>query len=406
MNQTHEKAADHFPRQLQPYHARITLALLCLVLGFASQADQFIKVTNPGWINSTQFSVSGAWGDYDNDRFIDLFVANTTTSWLGRTNFVYHNNGNGTFTLQLADQVGFIASDKEPSAIGYWGDVNNDEWLDLLVLNLIGSASSPPVTNRLYLNQGKGAFLSVATGDLSRPSYCWGGGGLADYDNDGCLDAFAAAAWGDSGHRTNLLYYGKGDGTFRLATNCVIATDRSDNSNDAAWGDFDNDGFPDLVLANNTVRDFLYHNDGRGQFTRMTNSIVEKYQSWHHAWGDYDNDGFLDLATTHSGGTRLLRNSGGRDFVSVTNWSTDGGIPLWADYDNDGYLDLLVIRGGETACELMITAEPNRAWQIQASEDLERWQTLATVTNTTAKFGYTDTASATMISRFYRVVAE
>jgi len=268
----------------------------------------------------------GRLGDYNNDGFVDLFVPNTTASFGASINFLYRNNGDGTFTHQSADQAGPIASDKDASAFGYWGDVNNDGFLDLLVPSGIASANSRPVSSRLYVNRGSGAFRSADGGDLTKPYYYWGGGGLADYDNDGNLDAFICAAWADSGHMTNLLFHGRGDGTFSLLTSSVVATDQSENSNDAAWGDFNNDGLPDLIVANNSVQDFFYRNDGHGQFTRMTDSILEAgFKTAHHAWGDYDNDGFLDVAQGTADGTRLFRNTGTGDFVEATNLSAPVG---------------------------------------------------------------------------------
>lgn len=310
-------------------------------------ADQFVKVNNPGWTNSKQYSWSGAWGDYDKDGFIDLFVPNTTASWTGWTNFLYRNNHDGTFTSQSADVVGSIASDRQRSFGGYWGDVNNDGYIDLLA-------------SRLYLNQGDGSFHSIDAGDLSKPSsssyYSGYWGGLADYDNDGWLDVFLVAADFSTGHNTNLLFHGRGDGTFHFVTNNVVATDRSSLCNDAAWGDYDNDGLPDLIVANWMYSDFFYHNDGHGQFTRMSNSIVQKYTGAHHAWGDYDNDGNLDLAAGNaSGNTRLFRNNGMGDFVTATNLSAaTAATPVWGDYDNDGFLDLLIICGQSTSAQLRL----------------------------------------------------
>ncbi len=323
------------------------VALFPVFTSALQAADQFALVTNPGWTNSSQYSWSGAWGDYDKDGFIDLFVPNTTANWTGWTNFLYRNNRDGTFTRQSSDQVGSIASDRLRSFGGYWGDVNNDGYIDLLA-------------SRLYLNQGDGSFHSIDAGDLSKPSstsyYSGYWGGLADYDNDGCLDVFLAAADSSTGHKTNLLFHGRGDGTFRLSTNNVVATDLSSLSNDGAWGDYDNDGLPDLIVANWNVHDFFYHNDGHGQFTRMINSILEKYVGGHHAWGDYDNDGNLDLAAGNSSGiTRLFRNNGAGDFVMATNLTAAAAAtPAWGDYDNDGYLDLLIICGQSPPAQLRL----------------------------------------------------
>jgi hypothetical protein len=345
---------NHFNFTYPVLVPRAAVLIFALTLA-AHAADQFVQVTNPGWTNTSQYSWTGAWGDYDNDGFIDLFVPNTTASWAGWTNFLYHNNGDGTFSPQSAEQVGVIASDKDSSCGGYWADLNNDGLLDLFVVNFIPTATSPPVPCRVYINEGNGAFRSANAGDLTKPNYYSAWGSVTDYDNDGWLDVFVCAAWGDAGHRTNLLYHGRGDGTFTLVTNTVVATDVSNTANEAVWGDFDNDGLPDLIVSNPGARDFFYHNLGHGQFTRLTNSIVEKYNSGHHAWGDFDNDGFLDLAACTAAGTHLLRNNGRGDFLVITNWTAAAWYwPVWSDYDNDGYLDLLLINGQGSPVQLQL----------------------------------------------------
>jgi hypothetical protein len=102
------------------------LAVLTVAL-FSQAADQFVLVTKPGWTNSTQYSWTGVWGDYDKDGFVDLFVPNSTASgaW---TNFLYHNKGDGTFTRKFAEQVGPIASDKDASLGALWGR-REQRWL-------------------------------------------------------------------------------------------------------------------------------------------------------------------------------------------------------------------------------------------------------------------------------------
>jgi hypothetical protein len=331
----------------------LATAFLCIMAQAIHAGDLFVQVLNPGWTNSSQYSWTSAWGDYDKDGYIDLFVANN-----GR-NFLYHNNKDGTFARMTTNEVGPIAKDADLTVGVYWGDVNNDGQLDLIALNDIASATSSPVVSRLYLNQGKGMFASMSGTDLTKPYYTGGWGNMVDYDNDGFLDFFSCAAATETGHRTNLLFHGRGDGTFSLVRDGVMATNQisSSFSNDATWSDFDNDGDMDLIVANIQAKcDFFYRNDGHGQFSRLTNSILEKsgYHTLQHAWGDYDNDGWLDVASTSDTWTRLFRNNGHGDFELITSWSEQNGTPVWADYDNDGYLDLLIISGQGNAAKLRL----------------------------------------------------
>src|SRR5262249_15128079 len=116
----------------------------------------------------------------------------------------------------------------------------------------------------------------------------------------------------------------------------------------AAWGDFDNDGWPDLYLVNLVgVGDKLFHNLGSASFTEVTTLPVVFGSS--AAWGDFDNDGDLDLFVSLSGSNanRLYRNDGAGKFTDVTP-AILLSLPLntlsaaWGDYGNDGKLDLLL----------------------------------------------------------------
>ena len=121
-----------------------------------------------------------------------------------------------------------------------------------------------------------------------------------------------------------------------------------------SWGDYDNDGYLDLLIRTGDARNRVFHNNGDGTFTRVTNAAVHiGTDIWSDgspggAWGDYDNDGFQDLFAAGNDGTsdRLYHNSGDGTFMTVNNFlRLSGSASLggaWGDYDNDGYLDLLI----------------------------------------------------------------
>ena len=147
-----QQPSTHLSARIPSITLACALAVFYLGMASSSQAaDQFVLVTNPGWTNSSQYSWSGAWGDYDKDGFVDLFVPNTNPSTASGawTNFLYHNNGDGTFSRKFAEQAGFIASDTNPSIGAVRGDVNNDGWLDLIPFNSIKTGSSPPLISPL-----------------------------------------------------------------------------------------------------------------------------------------------------------------------------------------------------------------------------------------------------------------
>jgi C1A family cysteine protease len=170
----------------------------------------------------------------------------------------------------------------------------------------------------------------------------WGHGlAWVDFDSDGDVDIFVTNR--DS---ENRLY--RNDGltaeSFVNATPAILA-DPSD-SRGAAWGDYDNDGDPDLYVSNKGPNK-LFRNDGAGMFVDITTSPVDDSGTGQTvSWADYDNDGDLDLYLVNNGPNKLFRNEGGGGFTDVTVGPLgDDGFGQgsgWADYDDDGDLDLYV----------------------------------------------------------------
>lgn len=175
-----------------------------------------------------------------------------------------------------------------------------------------------------------------------------------DYDSDNDLDLFISTGYryGDD----NLLYRND-NGTFVRIFNQPLVDD-SLPSDGASWGDFNNDGYPDLCVVNwwNKIN-LLYSNQGNGNFNFLSSSVVCTQLSYSEtcSWGDYDNDGLIDLFITNSEGTnhrnRLYKNTGGGNFVKidtgtvVSETAYSRGVN-WVDMDNDRDLDILVCREG------------------------------------------------------------
>ena len=295
----------------------------------------FTKITAGPIVNDGGDSTGAAWADYDGDGNLDLFVSNFGTP----LNFLYHNNGDGSFTRITA---GEIATDDANSEGCVWGDYDNDGQLDLFVaVGLNGN-------DLLYHNNGDGTFTKITNGSVVTSGGSSRGCAWGDYDNDGYIDLFVCNERGQN----NFLFHNNGDGTFTRITSGKIVSDGG-NSTGCAWADYDNDGYLDLFVANNNENNFLYHNNRDGTFTKITSGriVTDGGSSLGAAWGDYDNDGFLDLFVANANQRNFLyHNNGDGTFGKITSGAivVDVGYSwgaAWADYDNDGFLDLFVANG-------------------------------------------------------------
>ena len=246
------------------------------------------------------------------------------------------------------DDVGHVGG-------GIMDDFNGDGLLDLM-------ASSWQLRDpiRYHLNRGDGTFEHL-TGAAGLEGL-WGGGNIvqADYDNDGDLDVFVLrGGWLVDGHPNSLLR-NRGDGTFEDVTAQAGLLEPLHPGQTASWADFDGDGLLDLFVGNETFGDRphpcqLFHNLGDGIFTDVAfetgvavTGIVKGA-----TWGDYDNDGRPDLYISRTNAPNLLlRNEGpGADGAwSFSDRTAEAGVaeprdafPTWFwDYDNDGWLDIYV----------------------------------------------------------------
>ena len=282
----------------------------------------FTDVTEKAGLQGAGYSMGVAAGDYDNDGFVDLYVTGVNRNQL------FHNNGDGTFTdvTAKAGVAGLVPKlGKAWSIAAGWFDYNNDGLLDLFVVNylnysisnakLCAQAGHPaycsPVDflgtpNILYRNNGDGTFTDVS--EQSHISqYVGKGMGLAfaDYDNDGFTDIFVA-----NDTFENYLLHNQGDGTFKnVAVQAGVAYNAFGSPIAGMAADFrdvDNDGKPDIFETAMFGEGFpFYKNLGNGQFQDVTaSSGLAAGTSGSTAWGvgvfDFDNDGSKDLFTSNS----------------------------------------------------------------------------------------------------------
>jgi hypothetical protein len=314
-----------------------THQLLCfafIALTLPGTAAQFEDVTAAAGLTNVAGSCSGvAWGDYDNDKNIDLYVAIGSSPVV---NALYRNDGDGTFT-RVGAEAGHITTNRADSLGCAWIDFNNDGWRDLFVDN--GGWTSD--RNNLYWNLGHGAFSQGEATGLTALSQFRSWPACADYNGDGWVDILLGESGSLEGLYTLQLYEASGQGTFKPRKLGSL----SGRVNDAVWGDYDNDGDPDLYVCPSAGTNSLLRNDGSGKFTGVTLGLPTWASATHAAWADYDRDGDLDLSLSDFGGTVLYRNNGTNGFARAAYLPLAIACAAWADYDNDGYLDLLAAVG-------------------------------------------------------------
>jgi enediyne biosynthesis protein E4 len=340
----------------------------------------FEDVTEKAGLQGSGYGMGVAVGDYDNDGFEDLYV----TVYGG--NKLYHNNGDGTFS-DVTEKAGVAGSGWSTSAA--WVDLDNDGLLDLVVLRYLqwdfddiycGEHKEgyraychpdlfQPISPLVYHNDGNGHFTEVSKKiGLSKPGKGLGIA-LADYDRDGHIDLFVA---NDS--MVEFLYHNKGDGTFEevglLSEVAVDGDGRTYAGMGVDFADYNNDGFPDLIitdLANQRYALYLNSRDSTFSYASFSSGVARATMT-HSGWGvrffDYDNDGWKDLliAQGHDLDTvelsypnlhyrepmLLLRNTG-KEFADVSAASGAALSQPWlgrgmatGDLDNDGRLDAVV----------------------------------------------------------------
>ncbi len=269
----------------------------------------FEDITEKSGLQGVGYGMGVAVGDYDNDGSEDLYV----TGYGG--NRLYHNNGNCMFT-DVTDKASVGGSGWSTSAA--WADLDNDGLLDLIVLRYVtwdwndlwcGQADNrgichpdnfPPITMLVYHNDGNGHFTEeAATLGLNKPAKALGIA-VADYDLDGKPDIFVA---NDS--MEEFLFHQEADRAFKeVGLESGIAVD-GDGHTYAGMGvdfaDYDNDGYPDVVVTDLANQRYaLYRNEHDGTFNYATHAtgvgaITQLHSGWSLRFLDYDNDGWKDL---------------------------------------------------------------------------------------------------------------
>ena len=349
---------------------------------------------------SLDYSYGVAAGDYDNDGWTDLFIANT-----GK-NTLYRNNGDGTFT-DASDRSGL---DQKPlntlSIQGAWFDYDNDGFLDLVLSNYTlwtpqtdqqcfnGSTEVychpkvyVSVPHRLYHNVGAGRFEDVTEkSGFSRALGKGMGIGLADFNDDGWMDVFVA-----NDTEPNFLYLNQGNGTFKEVGLLYGVAYNDTGATVSAMGcdvkDYDNDGWVD-VFYNNLMRQIwaLFRNQ-RGKSFQYVSPVTKillmsgSRSGWSTGFIDYNNDGWKDLFSANGDVDSLTQelrqqdtmfeNQDGREFLDVTQEMGNDFLRIgfqrgsaFADLNNDGFMDIVVTSLNQKPRILVNSADNKNHWLL------------------------------------------
>ena len=295
---------------------------------------RFTDVTKISGTGDTGYGMAASAGDIDNDGDLDLYVANF------RQDRLYRNNGDGTFT-DITEAAGIDNTLWSIAAVYLDFDVDGD--LDIFVVNYLVYELSMPVSTY------KGII---------------GYGHPRSYKGT-----------------PDVLYRNNGDGTFtNIAGKAGVSNPVEGRGMAAVAWDYNKDGLPDIYVANDTNRNFLYHNNGDSTFTDESVFIGVGYDDRGVAEGsmgvdcaDYDGDGWLDLIVANSEKATLYKNEEGLFFTDATADSSleqptlpfVGFSPLFLDYDNDGHSDMFCANGNPQDIVEVLTGNETYAQRDQ-----------------------------------------
>lgn len=326
---------------------------------YRNDGDDMFTQIEAGELTALQVASFGhSWADYDNDGLMDVFIANGFTRF---GSLLYKNLGNFQFrrieSYNTAN-VGTLAFDAA------WADYDNDGFVDLVTIHPANFVGKPVESNALFRNENGRSFSYQAGYPITGPTAPFTNATWTDYDLDGDMDLFIGAGPANGTvapdfHFRNMLKE-SGQVDFQRITNQPIGTDGMDGQT-WNWIDYDNDGDLDAFMTNYSglpnpqgtpagMLNCFYRNDGDTLIKITEGPLVEELSvSLANVWADFDNDGYLDVIVGNAQSTnKLYHNNGDGTFTYVSNSAIEAPGPkntwgmTYGDYDNDGDQDLYI----------------------------------------------------------------
>jgi len=300
----------------------------------------FQNVTASAGIEMGGLTMTGVWGDIDNDGDLDLFVGNYYNTPNPFSNYLYLNDGNGVFT-DISASAGVNTNDQTRSV--HMVDLNLDGYVDIYVCNLLQQ-------NILWLNNGDNTFSNYTIPSGLTDTNISMGAIFFDYDNDGDQDVYLT----HDGNQQFIMYENNGQGFFTdvsATTNLDVAA----QGMGVDHGDINNDGHLDIYVTN-LGPNFLLLNDGNGAYSEVAQTFGATGtggMGWGCFFLDYDNDGWEDIYVVNDSNfapepNKLYKNNGDNTFTLVSSntsplhsfYGGKGGT--WGDFNNDGFPEIVV----------------------------------------------------------------